>query len=353
MDGIHLRRRPSQHHVSNHTGGVLGDQRQLRDERLDARMRSTNDATSSGCPTNAARTTSAITGWSASRSGRMTTPSATGGGASTAAVASPCSTGSRPARRHPRTRPQRFRRQRRERASGRSGRGARRDTPPTRRRPANVGPAAASRRPKRRTSVAAWIERARRERTSSCHLKFRSLSETHASIPNLSVFSSITDRDLDDAPNEVVERVRSGRDRAEVAVGEAVGLVALLIPVVRALEAPFERRALVEGATDGAGPGGSGHPSGSCRLSGGRAARCRRSRRSATRPARLAPASRIRYGRPTRGRCSRRPCGTAAAARSRASARRPARSPRPRRTRARGDLELEAIRRGGAFLPRS
>src|SRR5204862_2704157 len=45
----------------------------------DARMRSTNDATSSGCPTNAARTTSAITGWSASRSGRMTTPSATGG----------------------------------------------------------------------------------------------------------------------------------------------------------------------------------------------------------------------------------------------------------------------------------
>src|SRR5437762_1494778 len=45
----------------------------------DARMRSTNDATSSGCLTNAARTTSAITGWSASRSGRMTTPSATGG----------------------------------------------------------------------------------------------------------------------------------------------------------------------------------------------------------------------------------------------------------------------------------
>src|SRR6266576_2773724 len=45
----------------------------------DARMRSTNDATSSGCPTNAARTTSAITGWSASRSGRMTTPSATCG----------------------------------------------------------------------------------------------------------------------------------------------------------------------------------------------------------------------------------------------------------------------------------
>src|SRR5207247_5650592 len=45
----------------------------------DARMRSTKDATSSGCPTNAARTTSAITGWSASRSGRMTTPSATGG----------------------------------------------------------------------------------------------------------------------------------------------------------------------------------------------------------------------------------------------------------------------------------
>src|SRR5437868_12108579 len=45
----------------------------------DARMRSTNDATSPGCPTNAARTTSAITGWSASRSGRMTTPSATGG----------------------------------------------------------------------------------------------------------------------------------------------------------------------------------------------------------------------------------------------------------------------------------
>jgi hydroxyacylglutathione hydrolase len=42
-------------------------------------MRSTNDATSSGCPTKAARTTSAITGWSASRSGRMTTPSATGG----------------------------------------------------------------------------------------------------------------------------------------------------------------------------------------------------------------------------------------------------------------------------------
>src|SRR5437016_2819428 len=42
-------------------------------------MRSTNDATSSGCPTNAARTTSAITAWSASRSGRMTTPSATGG----------------------------------------------------------------------------------------------------------------------------------------------------------------------------------------------------------------------------------------------------------------------------------
>src|SRR5262245_25976564 len=45
----------------------------------DARMRSTNDATSSGCPTNAARTTAAITRWSASRSGRMTTPSATGG----------------------------------------------------------------------------------------------------------------------------------------------------------------------------------------------------------------------------------------------------------------------------------
>src|SRR5204862_2073669 len=44
----------------------------------DARMRSTNDATSSGCPTNAARTTSAITGWSASRSGRMTTAAATG-----------------------------------------------------------------------------------------------------------------------------------------------------------------------------------------------------------------------------------------------------------------------------------
>src|SRR5262245_53070137 len=45
----------------------------------DARMRSTNEPTSSGCPTNAARTTSAITGWSASRSGRMTTPSARGG----------------------------------------------------------------------------------------------------------------------------------------------------------------------------------------------------------------------------------------------------------------------------------
>src|SRR5262249_18056290 len=45
----------------------------------DARMRSTNDATSSGCPANAARTTSAIRGWSASRSGRLTTLSATGG----------------------------------------------------------------------------------------------------------------------------------------------------------------------------------------------------------------------------------------------------------------------------------
>src|SRR6478752_7679712 len=45
----------------------------------DARMRSTNVATSSGWSTNAARTTSAITGWSPSRSGRMTTPSATGG----------------------------------------------------------------------------------------------------------------------------------------------------------------------------------------------------------------------------------------------------------------------------------
>src|SRR5437660_8433279 len=45
----------------------------------DARIRSTNAATSSGCRTNAARTTSAITGWSTSRSGRTTTPSATSG----------------------------------------------------------------------------------------------------------------------------------------------------------------------------------------------------------------------------------------------------------------------------------
>src|SRR6476660_2025253 len=44
----------------------------------DARRRSTNDATSSGWRTNAARTTSAITERSASHSGRMTTPSATG-----------------------------------------------------------------------------------------------------------------------------------------------------------------------------------------------------------------------------------------------------------------------------------
>lgn len=44
----------------------------------DARMRSTNDATSPGRLTNAARTTSAITGWSVSRSGRMRKPSATG-----------------------------------------------------------------------------------------------------------------------------------------------------------------------------------------------------------------------------------------------------------------------------------
>src|SRR5215468_2423129 len=48
----------------------------------DARMPSTNDTTSSGCPTNAAPTTSAIAGWSASHSVRMTTPSTTCGDAS-------------------------------------------------------------------------------------------------------------------------------------------------------------------------------------------------------------------------------------------------------------------------------
>src|SRR4029078_2889301 len=37
----------------------------------DARMRSTNAATSSECPATAARTTSAIMGWSGSRSGRI------------------------------------------------------------------------------------------------------------------------------------------------------------------------------------------------------------------------------------------------------------------------------------------